>query len=93
MLEVAVAEGVVVDLILAPDVELGPPGVVVVGIPHIGVKMEALHVKVEAYLTRRSRWQGLDLCTALCAGLVVANGKALILGGAFEAREDGGDRR
>ena len=48
MLEVAVAEVVIVGLILAPKVKFGPPGVVVVGVPRLDVDMEALSVEVEA---------------------------------------------
>ena len=54
--------------------------------------MEALYANVDAYLTRNSRLQGLDLCTALGTGLVVAAVKALV-GAALGAGEDGGDRR
>ena len=56
MLEVTVAEGVAVGLILAPKVKPTPPDVVVVSVSCLGVEMESLRVEVEAYLTRRSHW-------------------------------------
>jgi hypothetical protein len=55
VLEVDVVEGVAVGLILAPKFKFRPPGIGVVGVPCLGVEIEALRVKVEACVTRRPR--------------------------------------